>query len=312
MSLNFARPLNTVDLAHYFLTNALGIDEELAGNASMHVMATENLLAQKSFESTLQNDGIRHAKYKNEQVRALLRETIFKELVKFKRLLDDEKIILGKGGAKPQGALQLNKQAFLLTGLPASGKSAIANKISDIFGAYIIDSDYAKRKFPEFNYDFGASVVHEESSLVTFGDKTGKLYTKEKCLYEFCVAKGCNMVIPKIGNLSESVREMRDALIKKGYKVHLILISLNRQESCKRALNRFLETKRYVPLGLVFDVYGNDSMLTYYRVKEDKEWESIAKLSTATPKGDKPLAIQFSKDSPVVKMIEVGSVGVLI
>ena len=71
--------------------------------------------------------------------------------------------------------------------LPASGKSTIANSIADLYGAYIIDSDFAKRKIPEFGHEFGASIVHEESSIITFGSRKPK-YNDEFSLYEFCVA----------------------------------------------------------------------------------------------------------------------------
>ena len=64
------------------------------------------------------------------------------------------------------------KQAFVLIGLPASGKSSIAVDIADKYGALLLDSDLAKRKLPEYKvYPWGASLVNAESSLIVFGDK---------------------------------------------------------------------------------------------------------------------------------------------
>lgn len=84
------------------------------------------------------------------------------------------KIKFGVGGSKPSKLLS-QKKAFIVIGLPAAGKSGIANKIADITGSYIIDNDYAKRKIPEY-YDspIGASVTHEESDAIIFGNKTQK------------------------------------------------------------------------------------------------------------------------------------------
>jgi hypothetical protein len=83
----------------------------------------------------------------------------------------DDHIKLGKGGAVPQNLMR-SKDACVLIGLPASGKSTIARRFATEYGAIILDSDFAKRKLPEFpNYPWGASIVHEESAKIIFGEE---------------------------------------------------------------------------------------------------------------------------------------------
>jgi Zeta toxin len=307
MELNFARPLYTNELAFYFLKNTLGLDEKLASYAALRVMGAENNLLKMGLNSTLKSQDYRNYQYKSDESRVILRHSIFNELIVQKRLNNDDDIKSKVGGAQPIAALQSKKQVIILTGLPASGKSLIANTIADIYGAYIIDSDYAKRKLPEFeDNEWAASILHEESSLVVFGCESHEQYSQELSLYEFCISKGFNMVMPTIGDCHEKLRKTRDTLIEKGYKVHLILISLDRKESCRRVLNRFLDTKRYVPLGNVFDVYGNEPILSYYRTKNDKQWSSVGKLSTSELK-EKGFVVVFSdKKSSVNKLRERG------
>ena len=155
----------------------------------------------------------------------------------------------------------------------------IASFIANEYGAHIVDSDYAKRKFPEFSQKYGASVLHEESSLVTFGSGDEN-HLDEPCIFEYCIANDFNMVIPKIGNSLKSLTTLKVLLGSRGYAVHLTLICLDRVEACRRALDRYIETDRYVPLGLVFDGYGNDPILTYYMIKDGRDWASTGKLST--------------------------------
>jgi hypothetical protein len=294
----FARPLHTPELAFEFLRNVLQLPEGEADDACFHVMQAEKMLKDMVLKPTLTSTDFRRPQYRGDDRRVILRRKIFDELVGLDRISDDDEIKLGFGGAKPVHFLKAERQAVLLLGLPASGKSAVGGSIADQMGAYIIDSDYAKRKIPEFDFVFGASLVHEESSLITFGSSDAK-YQSEFNVYEYCISKGHNMVIPKIGSEAASITRLRDGLILQGYSVHLVLISLDRLHACKRALARFLKTKRYVPLGLVFDGYGNDPILTYYRVRDSKNWASVAKLSTIELQSKGPQVIYSTKNGPI-------------
>ena len=296
MSQNFARPLNTNPLANQFLTRVLGYrGDKHTGDLATLVMKAEILLDSMARFDTLTRADYRHASFSSSEARAQLRLQIFHELIELERVANDDDITLGVGGIKPQADnVKDERQAFILIGPPASGKSGISNFLADKYGAHIIDSDYAKRKFPEFGEEYGASLVHEESILVTFGSENQE-FQEERNVLGHCVAYGYNMVIPKIGANGKSIRELRELLIKLGYTVHLTLIKLDRLAATKRVTERFRQTKRYVPLSLVFDGYGNDPIVTYFELRNDKEWASTGSVST---EGPKPIAIEFAGKNP--------------
>ncbi|MBR9793796.1 MAG: hypothetical protein GYB58_18795 [Gammaproteobacteria bacterium] len=302
MSAQYARLLDDYDLSVHFLTNVLGLDNaSLVGlritdvdELAQEIMANEKVVVATRSDSTLSSPRNRNRKYKNEDVRKELRLAILRELIKLDRLDDDDEIKLGNGGAKPRGEIGKSKDAFIITGLPASGKSGIVNFVADEFGAYVVDSDYAKRKLPEFNVSFGANLVHEESQVITFGTED----EKDLNFFDYCVSKEHNIIIPKIGHDHVSLEQLRDKLIAFGYKVHLTLVSLDRCESTKRALYRYISTSRYVPLSLVFDCYANDPILSYYRTKTCEKWSSVGKISSNVARGSMPLLIEASERNP--------------
>lgn len=245
---------------------------------------------------------MRDARYRDDGERWSLRKQIIDELWSQKRLIDDEAISLTKGGALPRRKkVRSEKQAFVLIGLPASGKSGIAAKIAEDYGAIIVDSDFAKRKLPEFkNHLYAASIVHEESSQITFGFKIHNP-DNVKSLYDLCIDNKCNLIIPRIGQNPKSIINLASALTNnKGYDVHLILVSVPKKEATIRAIHRYATTGRYVPLGLIFDHYGNDPSHCYYylRCKHEHLFRSMGVASTI----DKLVECTDCKgNSPVLK-----------
>jgi hypothetical protein len=81
----------------------------------------------------------------------------------------------------------------------------------------------------------------------------------------------------------------------------LVLVSLDWQKSTIRAVKRFKKTGRYVPLGLIFDGYSNEPILSYYRIKNNYShlFESIGKISTDVEEGKPPVYIESTYNSPV-------------
>jgi len=223
-----------------------------------------------------------------------LREQILLELIRETRLGNDDDIRFGYGGAMPKTSIQRGKQAFLITGLPASGKSGIASQIADAYGAVVLDSDYAKRKFPEFEQGpFAATVLHAESSVVILDDEE----KETENLTGYCLSEEYNVVIPKIGYDAESLRKLATYLRKYGYSVHLTVVSLDRQQATLRAYHRFVESNRYVPLSLIFDVYSNNPTLAYFRLKQQHSalFASFGEVST---KDRPPHRVETSPGNP--------------
>lgn len=297
---NYERLLDTNDLVFSFLVDALEMDKTEADEICSKITKAELLIRETRFKSTLKSSHHRRPLHKTDDCRVTLRRRVFDELITFERLDDDDHIKLGVGGAKPKGVPIKGKNAIIIAGLPASGKSYIASQLADKTSAYVVDSDFAKRKIPEFSDEFGASLVHDESSLITYGGD--EKFSQEYNLFEYCIAQQFNVVIPKIGASVESLRELRDALLAKEYSVHLVLVGLDRQIACERAIRRYIATERYVPLSLVFDVFGNEPLLTYYRVRDDAGWTSTIKISSRDLKLRGPLLIHVKGDSPAASL----------
>jgi hypothetical protein len=295
--MNYLRPLIDYQLTYGFVKGVLGIQKKTdIREAVLKITKAEMQLAHIENKTTLKSDSYRDVFYTEEIDRDELREQILNDLIVNQRIDNDDEISLGKGGALPKTKLISDKQAIIITGLPASGKSTIASKIADCYGAVILDSDFAKRKFPEFINDFGATLVHEESSTLIFGDKNHNI---NYSLKEYCISQEFNVVIPKIGNDKESIFNLAEYFKNYGYKIHLVLVSLDRVDSTRRAFKRFLDTNRYVPLSLIFDMYSNEPILTYYRIKNNTLFDSYGKIST---EGESPVLIEASNISPLKRI----------
>lgn len=260
--MSYLRPLADNISAKEFVKDIMGFTDERAINkATTQIMEAELFFASMK----LKFKDYRSPAHSDDGARRTLREKIARELIEKVRLEEDDNIRMGRGGALPQTDVIKGRQAFIVTGLLASGKSGISNTIAEANGAIILDSDYAKRKFPEFRKPYGAHVLHEESKLVIKGNPDDP---EALSLEVFCLEEGCNIVIPKIGYDVPDLCRLAAFYREKGYTVHLTLVSLDRQQATVRAYHRFAESKRYVPLSLIFDVYSNNPVLVYARLRD--------------------------------------------
>ncbi|MCC8089082.1 MAG: zeta toxin family protein [Rikenellaceae bacterium] len=307
MNVKYSRPLHSPELVGEFLENVLCI-EDPDTTLCARVSDGEKNLPDTTDRITLYYTNHRAKKYRSDEKRWELREKIIDELYGLPRLDNDDEITLGNGGAKPLEEAKFNKQVYFIIGLPASGKSSIATKIADFTGSLILDSDYAKRKFPEYlSHPYGASLVHHESSFLIYGDESVRNIPKNfECLQIRCLKSGINLCIPTIGANHESLIKNAMVFKKIGYTPHLIMVQLDRRKATQRALERFDKTGRYVPLGLIFDVYSHEPLISYYRIKEknlkNRIFRSIAKLSTDVAWGCPPKVVSYKGDSPVIEV----------
>jgi hypothetical protein len=300
----FARPLVSHELVEIFLQYTLQLDVTTKSVQDVIPKIVNGELGVARFSKreheTLYSPSMREIKYREDDARWHLRNQIVEELLTINRLDNDEKIALKRGGALPNCGVRSEKQAFILIGLPASGKSGISAEIAEDYGAIVIDSDFVKRKLPEFrNYDYGASIVHEESSQITTGFEIP--YEGFESLYAKSIGRGYNIIYPTIGNNPKKIVELASNLAgNMGYDVHLILVSLPKVDATVRAINRYKTTKRYVPLGLIFDYYGNDPSHCYFylRCKHEKLFKSAGIVST---KNSKKTHVDCVGESPVLK-----------
>jgi hypothetical protein len=215
---------------------------------------------------TLKSDKHRAAEYSDPPSRIKLRERVVDELWLLSRTDDDTDICLGQGGARPQADVRRDHTAYIIVGSPAAGKSYLARLLSDQQGAYLLDPDYAKQKLPEFGSGEQAAVVHKESSMLV-GAPKGDTLLGVSSLLDRCADEHMNIVLPKVGDDIVKIDRLHRRLASMGYKCYLCLASVDRLEATKRALIRFIETGRYVPLSFCYDVVANEPELTYHRLR---------------------------------------------
>lgn len=295
---SYRRPLDTTSLALEFVRRVMGIEDiDKASIIATEVMNEEMVLEKLENKSSLNNTNYRNARYLSEDARKTLRKQIVSELIYLERLANDDDIILGKGGARPR-EIRKEKTAIIITGSPASGKSKVATILADHYGAFLLDSDYAKRKLPEYNdRRGGASYVHEESDSLVSG--------KQDSLFEYCIFEGANMAIPIVGKSLNTIEQLIEKIKQTDYSIHFVNVALDRCDCLTRAVNRFIETGRYVPLSYIFDEVANEPERIYYVVKrkyknKKNSFSSFALLTNDVPKGQYPLIIEADKNSPVI------------
>lgn len=292
---DYHRPLYSPIVTSDFLTKVIGIPQSHPDHEKYVSMIVGEEMMPLRIKNTLNDLSLRSAKFQSEENRNILREQIVTEMMTMTRLDDDENVFLGNGGARPKSKkVKSERRALYVMGLPASGKSSICGALCDLFGAYLLDSDLVKRKLPEFGRKSGASLVHEESSIITMGGSFKEIPFKS--LMEHCFLNGYNICLPKIGSDVRSVTRLFTILRACGYSIYVVLVSLDRKLATIRAFQRYLKTKRYVPLSMIFDGYANDPILCYYRLRKyledngNKFVDEMIALSSDVMK-DQPMAI---------------------
>ena len=152
------------------------------------------------------------------------------------------------------GPVKQERQAFIVLGPPAAGKSTLAEKIAVNEYAAIVDPDEAKKTLPEFQGELGANAVHEESG--TLADEVGK----------GLVLQGKNLVIPKVGGTPGGIERIITHLTAAGYEVHLVNLLVSPDEAFRRMVGRFLSKGRLINPDY-FRSIGDGPKRTYDQLK---------------------------------------------
>lgn len=151
-------------------------------------------------------------------------------------------VVLDKGGKLQDysGNISHDKKLIILIGLPASGKSTVANILSAREHARVLDNDEYKKMFPEYADGFGSSLVHEESQ-----DAADIIFKKAMAANE-------NIVLPKVGGNPKKMEAIVQRAKAAGYTVSVQYVDLAWNKSLSRMLSRFNDTQRLLPLNAMF------------------------------------------------------------
>jgi len=138
-----------------------------------------------------------------------------------------------------EGNKNYDRKATIIFGLPASGKTTLAQYLKKQDGSFEIDSDFFTEQIPEFKNDpTMISAVHREA-----GQMSRKMMNE-------VAEKGGNMIIGKVGGGMDVgyLESFLDDLHNNNYEVEIILNDLPLEEGIKRNLQRHKEgNPRLVP-----------------------------------------------------------------
>ena len=179
---------------------------------------------------------------------------------------------------------QKGHEAFLIVGLPASGKSTISDPLVEEKGALLVDSDEAKKRLPEFSNGLLATAVHNESDNIA------------TALLRLAIASGDNVVMPVVGRTYNGLEEKIHKFKEAGYTVKLIYVDLPMNKAIERVKNRFKEEGRLVSPDYLKSV-GLNPRENYDKLKVTKEVDSYEAWNNDVPRGANPLSIESSSQS---------------
>ena len=210
------------------------------------------------------------------------------ERQELRRKIADE--LYGDGAAKKEG------KVWLVLGVPASGKSTIADPLVEREGVLLIDSDEAKKLLPEFSNGLLAGAVNEESADIVIN------------VMERAIINHDNIVWPIIGKTRSSIEEKMQNFKEAGYEVNLVYVDLPIEKAIERTKVRFRETGRLVSPRYLESV-GLKSRENYDKIKTGKGVDSYEAWDNDVAFGEVPVRTEYGsihaektgKDSSVTR-----------
>lgn len=171
-----------------------------------------------------------------------------------------------------EGNVLQDRQATIILGPPAAGKSTIADRIAQARGAAIIDGDEAKKTLPEYGDGVGAHAVHEEAQDII------------NMVLERAIDNGDNLVLPKVGKNLDSIERLISDLKEDGYRVGVINMTVPTDTAYVRMIGRFIETGRLVNPDY-FRGIGDSPTRTYEALKQKGGLDGYATIDNSGARG---------------------------
>ena len=176
-----------------------------------------------------------------------------------------------------------NRQATIILGPPAAGKSTIANDLAVFSKSAILDADEIKKAIPGFNGGIGSAAVHEESSALA------------KLLQNAILDGGKNVIIPKVGHSASGISNLISLLKDRGYTVNLMDMFVSPTNAKLRMYGRFISSGRFIPPAYLDQVGGLPSQ-TYKILKSEGVADGFAQIDNNGAFGSTKPVIDKSGD----------------
>lgn len=196
------------------------------------------------------------------------------------------------------GTVKAGHEYHLMFGLPASGKSTIADRLSQAAQARIMDSDYVKEQIPEFDGGWGAAAVHKESKKVMSVAMIQAL------------SSGANVIVPRIGTPPDEMLHMLKQARSQGYKCYAHYVDLSPEKAMGRLIGRYLSTGRYIPPEIAASKSGPDGenlvFESFKQVIDSGICDGWTFWSNDVQKGDPPVLLGYgaNPDRSILNLIQ--------
>lgn len=193
------------------------------------------------------------------------------------------KIVKGADGETAYGGtVEQGHHIDIVVGLPAAGKSSVlVDPLSAQHHARVIDNDMAKAMLPEFDNGIGAGAVHEESKAISDFAR------------DLAMEAGDNIVLPIVGGNYEKLVAQIEQFRARGYEVAVHLCDLPSNKAIGRAIGRYLNTGRYIPVDILYG-YGNKPKENFYRLVQEGIIHEYSEYSNDVGYGEPPRPIRQS------------------
>lgn len=199
----------------------------------------------------------------------------------------DGRIVKGADGETAYGGtVEQGHHIDIVIGSPAAGKSSVlVDPLSAQHHARVIDNDMAKAMLPEFDNGIGAGAVHEESKVISDFAR------------DLAMEAGDNIVLPIVGGNYGKLVAQIEQFRALGYEVAVHLCDLPANKAIGRAIGRYLNTGRYIPMNILYG-YGNTPKENFYRLVQEGIVNEYSEYSNDVGYGEAPKQIrQSSADS---------------
>jgi N12 class adenine-specific DNA methylase/predicted kinase len=172
--------------------------------------------------------------------------------------------------AEVAGGPLAERKAFIVIGLPGSGKGTVSSVLRDRARAVHITCDDCKLMIPEYEGGFNSMGVHEESSEMA-AEAVDQL-----------LVDGTNLILEKVGSSDHSIAKAARQFREEGYTVSLIYAAVPHAVAMERAISRYRRTGRIVPLAY----YDQLNIPQVYDVlKKEGAVDEAAKIEWVEPTG---------------------------
>ena len=134
---------------------------------------------------------------------------------------------------------------------------------------------------PEFDNGIGAGAVHEESKAISDFAR------------DLAMEAGDNIVLPIVGGNYEKLVAQIEQFRARGYEVAVHLCDLPSNKAIGRAIGRYLNTGRYIPMDILYG-YGNKPKENFYRLVQEGIIHEYSEYSNDVGYGEPPRPIRQS------------------